>query len=607
MEETKKKKTGKVIWRILFVILVLVFFAVLELNKNTIYGWVVAALIFALFYWFRSAKLKESGKGIRFLTWICLLVLCGVILWVSWPPMKRVPAVDVKNPQKTEVVHVEQGDLTGVVAEDGEIEIYAGIPYAKPPVGDLRWKEPEPAEAWEGVLEADHFAPMFMQTTNLPIYDSLVEIIGYHDYTISLKDNYRPAVSEDALCINIWKPAGKDLKDLPVLVYVHGGSLQTGQPWYEDYSGKTLAKNGIIVVNMGYRLGIFGFLADPELAEESPNHTTGDYGLLDQILALHWVQDNIEAFGGDPDNVTLAGESAGSACVSALSTSPLAKGLFRRTLMESSTVSAPEPAHSFRLLDEAFEAAEETKAKYGVSSVKELRDLPADEIVGELSVHHHMTVDGYVLPETPYESYKKGIHNEEAQLHGFNRKEADPFLFFNPASMKDYESRVREAFEEPYASQILELLPATTDEEAKQNWADLSTVYLFTYGHYCLARQAAENGIPSYMYFFTKENGRIGSWHSGEEVYLYGNIPPSSKLYTEEDRELSKVFNQYVQNYVRTGDPNGAGLPAWNVQTDGKTVHELGLNVGETETPFLELCEILDQVYGFEKYCFIKY
>lgn len=136
MEETKKKKAGKVIWRILFVILVLVFFAVLELNKNTIYGWVVAALIFALFYWFCSAKLKESGKGIRFLTWICLLVLCGVILWVSWPPMKRVPAVDVKNPQKTEVVHVEQGDLTGVVAEDGEIEIYAGIPYAKPPVGD---------------------------------------------------------------------------------------------------------------------------------------------------------------------------------------------------------------------------------------------------------------------------------------------------------------------------------------------------------------------------------------------------------------------------------------------------------------------------------------
>jgi len=599
MEKEERKNRG-ILWRILFVILVLVFLAVLELGKHTIYGWIIAVIIFALFYWFRSAKLKWSGRWIRFLSWLCLLFLCVVILWVSFPPYKRVPAVDVKNPEKTEVVHVKQGDLTGVVAEDGEIEIYAGIPYAKPPVGDLRWKEPEPAESWEGILEADHFAPMFMQTTNVPIYDSLVEIIGYHDYHISLKDNYRPAVSEDALYINIWKPAGSDLKDLPVLVYVHGGSLQTGQPWYADYSGKGLAKEGVVVVNMGYRLGIFGFLADPELAAESPNHTTGNYGLLDQILALHWVQDNIEAFGGDPDNVTLAGESAGSACVSALCTSPLAKGLFRRVLMESSTVSAPEPAHSFRLLDEAYVTAAETKERYGVSSVKELRELTAESIVRELAVHHHMTVDGYVLPETPYESYRKGIHNEEAQLHGFNLKEADPFLYFNPASMKDYENRVRESFEDPYADQVLNLLPASTDEEAKQNWADLSTAYLFTYGHYCLAREAADNNIPSYMYYFTKDNGRIGSWHSGEEVYLYGNIPPSSKLYTEEDRSLSDQFLHYVKNYVTNGDPNGEGLPRWEPVTDGTEVLELNVPVQKTQTPYLELFEILDDYYHYQ-------
>ncbi len=597
----KVRKTGKVIWRILFFILALVFLAILELNKNTIYGWVIAVIIFAFFYWFRSAKLKESGRWIRILSWLCLLVLCGVILWVSYPPYKRVPAVDVSNPQKTAVVHVQQGDLTGVVAEEGQIEIYAGIPYAKPPVGDLRWKEPEPADSWEGVLAADHFAPMFMQTTNLPIYDSLVEIIGYHDYNLSLKDNYRPAVSEDALCINIWKPAGKDLKDLPVLVYIHGGSLQTGQPWYEDYSGKGLAKEGIVVVNMSYRLGIFGFLADPELAEESPNHTTGNYGLLDQILALHWVQDNIEAFGGNPDNVTLAGESAGAACVSALCTSPLAKGLFRRVLMESSTVSAPEPAHSFRLLDEAFEAAKETKEKYGAASVEDLRSLPAETIVGELSVHHHMTVDGYVLPETPYESYQKGIHNEEAQLHGFNRKEADPFLYFNPASMKDYEARVREAFDDPYADRVLELLPASDDAQAKQHWNDLSTAYLFTYGHYCLAREAVANNIPSYMYYFTKDNGRIGSWHSGEEVYLYGNIPPSSNLYTGDDRQLSDQFLHYVKNYIVTGDPNGEGLPVWELVKDGKEVLELNVPIQKTQTPYLDLFDVFDEYYKYER------
>lgn len=621
MEKKKIKKPGKVLWRILFILLALILFAVLELGKHTILGWVWAVLVLAAFYWFRSAKLKESGRWIRFLSWICLLVLCGVVLWVSFPPVKAVPAVDVKDPQKTDVIHLEQGDLTGVVTEDGRVEIYAGIPYAKPPVGDLRWKEPEPADGWEGVLEADHFAPMFMQPTKLPIYDSLVQIIGYHDYEISLKDNYRAPVSEDALYINIWKPAGTDLEDLPVLVYVHGGSLKTGQPWYEDYSGKGLAREGVIVVDMGYRLGIFGFLADPALAEESPNHTTGNYGLLDQILALQWVQDNISAFGGDPDNVTLAGESAGAACVSALCTSPQAKGLFRRVLAESSTVTSPEPPHSFRLLDEAFEAAEETKTKYQADTIEALRALPAEKIVGEAEVHHHITVDGYVLPETPYELLKKGIHNEEAQLQGFNKEEGAPFIVFTQANLKNYEEKVRDAFDEPYASEILALYPASTDAEARRNWADLNTAVLFSYSHYCWARQAVANDFPCYMYYFTKENGRIGSWHSGEEVYLYGNIPPSSNLYTDEDRALSDVFFHYVRNYVTTGDPNKTGLTSWDLQngqdpqtsgpelptwkaqtkqTNGTKVHELGDRVGETEMPFLELYDILDRMYGFE-------
>lgn len=615
----KKRKTGKIIWRILFFLLVLIFLAVLELGKHTIYGWVIAIVIFVLFYWFRSAKLKESGRWIRILTWICLLALCGVILWVSWPPMKRVPAVDVRNPQKTEVIHLEQGDLTGVVTEDGEVEIYAGIPYAKPPVGDLRWTEPQPADGWEGVLEADHFAPMSMQTRNLPLYDSLVEIIGYHDYKISLKDNYRPAVSEDSLYVNVWKPAGTDLKDLPVLVYVHGGTLQTGQPWYEDYSGKGLAKEGVIVVNMGYRLGIFGFFADEQLAAEAPHRTTGNYGLLDQILALQWVQDNIAAFGGDPDNVTLAGESAGSACVSALCTSPLAKGLFRRVLAESSTVTAPEPAHSFRLMDEALEASKDTKKRFHAETPEELRALPAEKIVGELAIHHYMTIDGYSLLESPYESYKKGNHNEEAQLQGYNREEGAPFLFFTRTNMKNYEKKIRESFEDPYADQVLQLFPASTDEEAARNWADIYTAVLFTYGHYCWGRQAAANDIPCYMYYFTKENGRLGSWHSGEEVYLYGNIPPSSKLYTEEDRELSRQFLHYVKNFCETGDPNkesssGASgnsdgtaasdkvyLPEWQPSTDGTQVLELGNTVGMTEAPYLELYKILDEIQGFEE------
>ncbi|MDO4206946.1 MAG: carboxylesterase family protein [Lachnospiraceae bacterium] len=597
---SEKKRSRGILWRILFFLLLLILFAVLELGKHTILGWILLVLVFAAFYVFRSTKLKEKSKGIRFLSWIALLILCGIVLWISWPPVRLIPAVQAKNPAKTDLIHVTQGDLTGVVTEDKEVEVFAGIPYAKPPVGDLRWKEPQSADAWEGILEADHFAPMSMQVQNLPIYNSLAQIIGYHDYQISLKDNYREPVSEDSLYLNIWRPAQKTDQALPVLVYIHGGSLQTGQPWYQDYSGEGLARKGIIVVNMAYRLGIFGFYADPALAEESPNHTTGNYGLLDQILALQWVKDNIAAFGGDPENITISGESAGSACVSALCTSPLAKGLFKRVILESSTVSAPKPAHSFRLLDEAYETAEQMKDRLHAHSLKDLRALPAGKIVREMAIHHHITIDGFVLPEIPYESYQKGIYNEEAQLQGFNREEGAPFIIFSPANMKNYEQKIRASFEDPYADQILSLFPAQTDAEAKRNWADIYTAVLFTYGQYCLGREAVANEIPCYMYHFTKENGRLGSWHSGEEVYFYHNIPDGSALYTEEDRALSDMVSSYMINFIKNGDPNGDGLPRWNTFAGTEPVLELGDNVKETKIPYLDLYEILDQIQEYK-------
>lgn len=596
---SERKQSRGIIWRILFFLLLLIFLAVLELGKHTILGWILLVLLFAAFYVFRTTKLKDKKKGIRFLSWIALLFLCGIILWVSWPPVRLIPAVNTKNPVKTDIIHVNQGDLTGVLTKDQEVEVFAGIPYAKPPVGDLRWKEPQPADPWNGVLEADHFAPMSMQTQNLPIYNSLAQIIGYHDYQISLNDNYREPVSEDSLYLNIWRPAKTDNSRLPVLVYIHGGSLQTGQPWYQDYSGEGLARKDVIVVNMGYRLGIFGFYADPALAAESPNHTTGNYGLLDQIMALQWVKDNIAAFGGDPENITISGESAGSACVSALCTSPLAKGLFRRVILESSTIAAPKPAHSFRLLDEAFETAQITKNRLKAETLNDLRALPAEKIAGEMAIHHHITIDGYVLTETPYESYQKGIFNEEAQLQGFNRQEGAPFIIFSNANMKNYEQKIRASFEEPYADQILALFPAQTDTQAKQNWADIYTAVLFTYGHYCLGREAAENHIPCYMYHFTKENGRLGSWHSGEEVYFYNNIPDNSALYTAKDRALSQTISDYMINFIKTGDPNGKNLPRWNLFTGSGPVLELGDTIKETESPYLELYKILDQIQEY--------
>ena len=597
MEKEKKRGYGKVFWRIVFVLGTLLFLAFMELGKRTVPGWIAAIAVLALFYVLRSTKLVGTGFGIRALSWLCVIVLCAAVFVLFKPPVKAVPAVDAKDPEKTAVYTVKTGQLTGVFTEDKEVEVFTGIPYAKAPVGDLRWKETQPADNWEGILEADHFAPMSMQTTNSVVYDSLAQIIGFHDYKISLKDNYRTPVSEDSLYLNIWKPAGNKT-GLPVLVYIHGGSLQTGQPWYQDYRGETLARNDVIVVNFAYRLGIFGFFGTPSLAAESENATTGNYGLLDQIMALKWVQENIESFGGDPSNVTLAGESAGSACVSALCTSPLAKGLFRRVLMESSTVSAPRPAHSYRSLEAAFKASENTMERFGAKSIEEMRALPAEEIVSELSIHHHMTVDGYVLPQSPYEAYLKGEYNEEAQLHGFNREEAAPFILFSQANMKNYETKIRYSFGE-YADKVLELFPAGTDEEAKKNWADIYSVVLFDYGHYCLGRQAAANGIPSYAYHFTKDNGRLGTWHSGEEVYLYGNIPDDSRLYDESDRELSRRFVNYVVNYARTGDPNGEGLTTWE-PTDGSKVMELGTQTQMTDMPWRELYSLMDEMYNWQ-------
>ena len=575
----------------------LLWFAALEFNKNTLVGWALALLLFVGYALLLRRWMPRARWFVKLGVFLALtLALAGVLRFTEGPVRLR-PGVEGKHPAVTEIVTVEQGQLTGLVTADGAVEVYAGIPYAAPPVGDLRWREPQEPQPWEGVYAADHFAPMSMQVVNPPIVSSLTQLIGYHDYTISLSDNFRDAVSEDALYLNIWKPAGAQEK-LPVLVYIHGGSLQTGQPWYADYSGEGLARKGVIAVNLGYRLGVFGFLADEELAAESPNGTTGNYGLLDQIQALKWVQKNIAAFGGDPENVTLAGESAGSACVSALCVSPLAKGLFVRAIGESSSVTAPVPAHSFRTLDEALETGKATKARFGAASIEELRQLPAETLAAAMDANHHITVDGYVLPTTPYEAYRAGEHNESALLHGYNAEEGTPFILFNMAKLSNYESLVRTLFGES-ADEVLALYPAASDAEARQNWIELYSVWFFCYGHYCWGRQAAALDVPVYEYYFTKTNGRLGAWHSGEEIYCYHNIPASSKLYDETDRALSDIFSDYFVNFIRTGDPNGEGLPAWEATADGAQLLELGDTVGMTQERYLKLYEILDRKFGY--------
>ena len=599
-------KAKKILSGFFFLLTLLLMLAVLELNKNTVIGWALTLAVTAGFVliW----RMLRGKRFFRFLAALGWILCFFAVLLLTWPPVKRVPAVEGENGGYTEVIRLRDGDLRGVKTADGLVEVYAGIPYAAPPVGDLRWREPADPEPWEGILTADAFAPMFMQPVNLPIYDSLAQIIGYHDYRISLRDNRRAPVSEDALYVNVWKPEG-DVSGLPVLVYVHGGSLQTGQPWYGDYSGEGLAREGVVVVNMGYRLGVFGYLALEELAAESEHGTTGNYGLLDQIKALEWVRDNIAAFGGDPGNVTLAGESAGAASVSALCTSPLASGLFRRVILESSTLASVNPPHSFRFFDDALESGRELMDRHGASSVRELRALSAESLADEAYTQHHITVDGYALTETPYESHRRGIFNAEAVLHGYNLHESGAFLVFDHADIPTFESRVKDYFGE-YAGEVFALYPVSTDKEADEAWREIWGAVFFDYPHYCLNRLAAENGIPVWEYLFSGENGRLGSWHSGEEVYFYGNIPEpgTSRVYDESDWVLGNLMKTRFRNFAARGNPNDNGdgefLEGWAENLTSEDLMEFGKKDGAASSGMTKewktaLYDILDRMDGW--------
>ena len=579
-----------------FILTAVLFALLLEFSRNTIPGWILAAALFTLFFTVHRRILRSKPRGLRFLGWMVFLALLVLDLVLTAPPFRAIPAVSGKDLRQTEVISVCQGDLVGVYNAEKTVEVYTGIPYAQPPVGDLRWKEPQPPSSWDGVRVCDHFAPMSMQQRSPVLVDSLTQLIGYRTFRISLNDNFREPVSEDSLYLNIWKPAGAQ-EDLPVLFFIHGGSLMTGQPSFGDYNGESLAERGVIVVNFGYRLNVFGYYAAEDLAAESPNGTTGNYGLLDQIAALQWVRDNIAAFGGDPDNITIAGESAGSSSVNALCVSPLAKGLFRRAIAESSGITAIKPYHTFRTLEKALKMGSRIREEFGVSSSADLRAVPAEKLVGTGFSNSAMTVDGYAITEEPWRTYENGKNNEEALLNGFNGREADVFNLTMTVRAKNYPSLVENVFHDETAS-VLALYP----EASKKNMNTLLSAAWFAYSHYDWSRRLSGQGKPVYEYYFTKQNRSLGDWHSGEMIYAYGKLENAPHNYNAEDRALSAVMQQYWVNFAKYGDPNGEGLPVWpQVSEAPGQVLNLDREIRMVEDPFLPLDEILDRVQNAEK------
>ena len=498
---------------------------------------------------------------------------------------------NIEKIKETEIVLTKNGKVRGISNPKTSVELFAGIPFAQPPVGDLRWKEPVDVQNWDGILEADHFAPMAMQNQ----YPKIVrKIFNAYIHTSDDRTDFGP-MSEDCLYLNIWRPAGTDEgSKLPVLVYIHGGSLTSGSSWFESYDGESLAQKGIIVITIAYRVGIFGYFAHEDLIKESPNNTTGNYGLLDQIKALEWVNKNIEAFGGDVKNITIAGESAGSSSVNALCASPLSKGLFRRAIAESSSLVVQVPSHTFRSKEAALTMGRKIMEEFKASSIEELRAIPAKKLLKTSHANNAMTVDPYSMPEYPWEIYQKGLNHEEALLNGFNHNEGLAFTFLTNINKRNYKKML---YESPYITDVEELCKLEeikTNKEAKQFYTDIFSVVCFTYPHYSWTKVVSAQGKPVYEYVFTKENIGISTMHSGEMIYAYGNLDRNKKnIYNGEDYKLQSIMTEYWANFVKYGNPNGNGLPEWPDSSQlgehcGEYLLDLGAEVRTVIDPFFK-------------------
>lgn len=541
---------------------------------------------------------------IKIVSWVAFGVVVVTTLNFSKPYPGNLKVFEGQA-EKTEVLTIEHGQIQGLYNKDKSVEAYAGIPFAKPPVGDLRWKEPQDLEDWEGVKDCTYFASKAMQKPSNAIFDNLALIYAGRQYVPDFSYHDEQKASEDCLYLNLWKPAG-DANNLPVLVFIHGGSLTDGTAAFRSYNGESMAKTGVIMITIAYRLNVFGYFAHPDLKEESPNHTTGNYGLLDQIKALEWVRDNIEYFGGDKNNVTIAGESAGSSSVSAICASPLAHGLFKRAIGESSSIVIKTPPHTFRTYDKAIETGKNIMKEFKCNSIDELRKISADKLVNTQHANNSMTVDGYALPKTPYEIYEEGNNNEEALLNGCNALEADAFVipqFLMSGQPQTNKSnilkRISNYIGEDAAKKVVDFYNLKTDNDAFLAYSDFLSCWWFIYPHHCWNRALVNNGKTDiYRYYFDKDNRYYRSNHSGEMVYAYGNVRNDERKYrfNQSDYELSDTMLSYWSNFAKTGDPNGEGLPTWSKWSEAENkVQRLGVTVEPIEDKYKGLYDIFDE------------
>jgi para-nitrobenzyl esterase len=450
-------------------------------------------------------------------------------------------------------VSLDSGQISGVAGSGSGVRIFKGIPFAAPPVGNLRWKVPQPVAHWDGVRKADTFGPKCMQ--NVP----------------GAGANAAQPVSEDCLYLNVWTPAKSAGDKLPVMVWIYGGGYNTGSGSNAEYDGEALAKKGTaIIVTMNYRLGVFGFFAYPELTKESDRRGAANFGLMDCVATLQWVQKNIAQFGGDPKRVTIFGESAGAGAIANLMAVPQAKGLFQRAIGESSSWTTANISKLPTLAD-----AEQTGAKFadgiGAKSLAELRAKPAAEVL-KAGRGAGPVVDGWVLPEDTGLVFAQGKQIDVPVLVGSNRDES---FGAQPKSADQYVQDAQKRYGD-LADTFLKLYPGSSDDQAKdsaffvgrdemawvmRNWARMesktgkskSYVYFFTHQPYVAPGAKGGGGFAP--------NAHGAATHTSEMQYVWDN--PRNTPWTEVDRQVSDTMSSYWLNFAANGDPNGKGLPKW--------------------------------------------
>jgi len=476
-------------------------------------------------------------------------------------------------------VKTANGTLAGTIEKSG-IRSFKGVPFAAPPVGNLRWREPQPVKNWTGIRQAKQFGPRAMQ---LPVFGDM---------------NFRSnGVNEDCLYLNVWTPAKTGTERLPVLVYFYGGGFIAGDGSEPRYDGESTAQQGIVTITVNYRLGVFGFMAHPELTKESPNKASGNYGLLDQSAALRWVKQNIAAFGGDPNKVTIAGESAGSYSVSAQMASPLSKNLIAGAIGESGSLLSLQPTSS---LAQAEQTGVSFANSIGANSLADLRALPAQQLLeaaGKPGIPRFpVVVDGYFFPKSPADIFAAGEQAHVPLLAGWNSEESGyrAILGQEQATPENYTQAVQKLYGDR-ANEVLKLYAGTTENEIIEAATALAGDRFIGYSTWkWIDVHSRTGGKPVYRYMYsrprpemTPEMGNAtpglaggvirnadqaakkvpparGAVHSAEIEYAMGNLA-TNKVYawTPDDYKVSKVMQNYFANFIKTGNPNGKDLPTW--------------------------------------------